>query len=226
MGGASDGGRTRCPPFRRVAPGGGLCEARDGARWRREIAMQPTEAARDTAEARRAAALKALRELHAEVDQSAARLERAHAGRLQCRRGCSGCCIDELRVFEIEAENIRDRHGALLQAAEPHAKGACAFLDAAGSCRIYADRPYVCRTQGLPLRWFEDPEGRGDAVEHRDICVLNIEGPPLESLPAAVCWEIGPVEARLAELESRYEQVSGDAAENLRRVELRSLFVR
>ena len=38
---------------------------------------------------------------------------------------------------------------------EPHPPGACAMLDADGACRVYAARPYVCRTQGLPLRWAE-----------------------------------------------------------------------
>src|SRR5262245_46152814 len=94
-----------------------------------------------------------LRALHDEVDARAAALAQRHAGRLRCGRGCSACCVDELTVFEVEAERIRRAHTDLLVSGEPHAAGACAFLDAHGACRIYADRPYVCRTQGLPLRW-------------------------------------------------------------------------
>lgn len=140
-----------------------------------------------------------------------------HAARLRCRRGCHTCCADDLTVFEIEAEGIRRHHGDLLRDGEPHPRGACAFLDPAGACRIYEHRPYVCRTQGLPLRWIEElPDGT--AAEMRDICPLNDEGPPVESLDATECWTLGPVEARLARL-----QAAADGGE-LRRVRLRGLF--
>ena len=97
-----------------------------------------------------------LKSLYSEVDQQTSRLVEIHGPRLVCRRGCSMCCVDELTVFEVEAQNIRQSHPQLLQTAVPHAAGACAFLDGDGACRIYEDRPYVCRTQGLPLRWLED----------------------------------------------------------------------
>ena len=45
--------------------------------------------------------------LYREIDRRAAHLRALHADRLQCRRGCSDCCVDELTVFELEAENIR-----------------------------------------------------------------------------------------------------------------------
>jgi Fe-S-cluster containining protein len=121
-----------------------------------------------------------------------------------------------LTVFEVEAAHIRRHHAELLATGAPHAEGACAFLDERGTCRIYAERPYVCRTQGLPLRWLE---GEGDsAVELRDICPLNEAGEPIETLPADECWHLGPVEERLAELELR-----GPARTS--RARLRDLFV-
>jgi hypothetical protein len=164
-------------------------------------------------------AVAALRALHDEVDAQAARLAARHAGRLHCGRGCSACCVDGLTVFEIEAERIRRGHPDLLARAEPHAPGACAFLDAEGACRIYADRPYVCRTQGLPLRWLDEDAGEG-LVERRDICPLNEAGPPLEALPEDACWTLGPIEQRLASLQAAYR---GGAS---RRVALRALFQR
>jgi len=97
----------------------------------------------------------------------------------------------------------------------PGPAGGCAFLDDAGACRIYPHRPYVCRTQGLPLRWAED---EGDAVvERRDICPLNAEGLLIEDLPAEAMWTLGPVERRLAAAQAR----TGDPE---RRVPLRALF--
>jgi len=156
--------------------------------------------------------------IYAQVEAEAGALHRRHAARLQCRRGCSGCCVDGITVFEVEAENIR-RHGAeLLRRGTPHPEGRCAFLDGDGACRIYAHRPYVCRTQGLPLRWLEERDGA--TVELRDICHLNEVGEPIENLSAEECWTLGPVEGALAQEQA---DIDGD---QLRRVALRSLFTR
>lgn len=160
-----------------------------------------------------------LKMLHAEVDELAGKLALRHGPRLHCERGCTPCCTDGLTVFEVEADRIRHRHAALLQNDPPHPAGACAFLDHEGACRIYEVRPYVCRTQGLPLRWFGEDE-RGKTVEYRDICPLNEEGPPLEELSENECWTIGPVEGQLASLQKQKE---GDP---LKRVALRDLFRR
>lgn len=158
-------------------------------------------------------------ELHREVDERASRVAALHGSRLRCGRGCSGCCIDGLTVLEVEAELIRRRHLELCETGEPNPPGACAFLDAEGACRIYESRPYVCRTQGLPLRWFEENE-QSEIEEHRDICPLNAEGPALESIADEACWLVGPYEQRLVEIQQRVSD--GE----LPRVALRELFSR
>jgi hypothetical protein len=157
--------------------------------------------------------------LHGDIDRQAGRLASRHAARLQCARGCSDCCRDGLTVFQVEAERIRRQNPRLLAQGTPHAEGACAFLDGEGACRIYQDRPYVCRTQGLPLRWLE-PDTAGGGVEYRDICPLNEEGPPLEDLPEGDLWTLGPTEGRLAALQEAWSDG------RLERVALRDLFVR
>jgi len=168
----------------------------------------------------RDALLARLARLHTEVDRRSGALARRHAGRLKCERGCWGCCVDGLTVFEVEAERIRRAHSELLESGPPHPAGACAFLDADGACRIYADRPYVCRTQGLPLRWLEGGDEQ-DTFELRDICPLNeVESEPVEDLPADACWTIGPVEDRLGRLQEEW----GEGA--MTRVPLRRLFRR
>lgn len=131
------------------------------------------------------------------------------------------CCTDDLTVFEVEAANIQAAHQSLLNSATPHPAGACAFLDDQGACRIYENRPYVCRTQGLPLRWL-DEDATGEFIELRDICPLNDEADvePIEDLPADECWSIGPIEERLAKLQLEF------GAGALARVPLRSLFDR
>lgn len=159
--------------------------------------------------------------LHDEVEREARALASRHAGRLRCRLGCHACCTDELAVTRIEAERIRRTHPELLKDGTPHPPGGCAFLDDAGACRIYAVRPLVCRSQGLPLRFFLEDEEEDAIEERRDICPLNLEGgPPLASLAEEDCWLIGPHELRLAALDER----AGGSDET--RVALRSLFER
>jgi hypothetical protein len=160
--------------------------------------------------------------VHHDVDRLTRRLYVQHAPRLHCRRGCSSCCVDDLSVFEVEAQHIRIHHAELLTTGVPRAAGACAFLDRDGACRIYSERPYVCRTQGLPLRWVEDDASDQDpraSTETRDICPLNEQGDAIETIPADACWTLGPIEERLARLQ---------LAENpsAPRVRLRDLFSR
>lgn len=159
--------------------------------------------------------LDAVDRIHARVQSESDALARLHAERLHCRQGCAGCCTDELTVLSVEADAIRRRIGARLAGAAPGAPGACVFLDATGSCRIYAARPWVCRTQGLPLRWFEEDEDE-EIVEHRDICPLNLAGPSLALLPDDALWTLGIVELELLALD--------DAHDAGARVPLRTLF--
>jgi Fe-S-cluster containining protein len=163
------------------------------------------------------AALIALASLHRSIDERVAELASLHGDRLHCGLGCASCCIDDLTVYGIEAERISRAHPTLLREGTPHAKGACALLDVDGSCRVYGERPYVCRTQGLPLRW-QAERAPGEVVEYRDICRLNDEGPPLEELPQEACWLIGPDEQALSMLAKRFSRTTPQ------RLPLRSLF--
>jgi uncharacterized protein len=163
-----------------------------------------------------AAALEAIEVFHREVDAVAARLASHHAARMQCKRGCSSCCVDDIAVFEIEAARITRAHAKLLAEGVAHPEGACAFLDEEGACRIYGERPYVCRTQGLPLSWIGEQDGQ--LVERRDICELNEPGePPLVELRREQCWPLGPAETKLAALQKKHGATS-------ERVRLRDMF--
>ncbi|CAN5680669.1 hypothetical protein BH23PLA1_BH23PLA1_09150 [soil metagenome] len=167
-----------------------------------------------------------LGKLYEDLARETARLDEALAGRLRCGPGCASCCVDEITVFEVEAETIRSRHADLLAEGLPHPVGACAFLEVdTGACRIYENRPYVCRTQGYPLRWIDTLED-GTPVELRDICPINdeAEDPPIETLPESDCWTLGPVEQSLAQLQA--ETQGGVGVGRLRRVRLRDLFTR
>ncbi len=161
--------------------------------------------------------MKELHELYTELDRRTHGLTDVHVQRLKCRCGCTQCCVDELTVFQVEGENIRHRHGELIETGVPHEPGACAFLGRDGSCRIYESRPYVCRTQGLPLRWI-DGSADDEMVEMRDICPKNDTAPPIEALPQDHCWTLGPFEEKLASLQVKL------GGWNLHRVSLRGLF--
>jgi hypothetical protein len=157
--------------------------------------------------------------VHGLVDELVTPLVAAHGSRLSCRSGCNGCCSDGLSVFAVEAAVIARHHDDLLAHGTPHAEGACAFLDDEGACRVYEHRPYVCRTQGLPLRWLERDDD-GGPVEARDICPLNAEGPAIEELGKGECWTIGPFEERLGTRQASIDDGKGE------RIALRALFER
>ena len=114
------------------------------------------------------------------------------AERLTCRKGCSGCCQREVSVFEIEAGPIR----AFLAEHPPVVRhpSACPMLDDEGACQIYAVRPLICRTHGLPIR-FAGP----DRSEKRDVCPLN-EAAGLDpwTAPAAAILTIDVLTTQLA----------------------------
>lgn len=159
--------------------------------------------------------LAAVESLHESVDQRVSVLTGKHKARLQCKHGCHKCCVDDLTVFAVEAQVIQAHHSDLLRNGEPAPVGQCAFLDGMGGCRIYRHRPYVCRTQGLPLRWLETVEA--EVFEYRDICPLNETDTPLEVLDEDDFWTLGEFEGQLAGI-----QASVDGA--LTRLALRALF--
>jgi Fe-S-cluster containining protein len=153
--------------------------------------------------------------------------------RLKCGPACADCCPPDLTVLGIEAAWIRRAVGDSLRGAAPGEEARCAFLDERHHCRIYPFRPYVCRTQGLPFRWWEEDEA-GEIQESRDVCPLNagaLSAPssavtatppgidlPLSHLTPDQCWLLGPREERLVELEEARN------LGRLERVELRRLF--
>ncbi|MFN3341119.1 MAG: YkgJ family cysteine cluster protein [Flavobacteriales bacterium] len=157
--------------------------------------------------------LKTLNRFYQALQPDIDRLETAHASKMQCKKGCHACCIDDLVVFGVEAANIIKHYSALVQNEKPHPKGKCAFLNKEGACRIYNVRPFVCRTQGLPLKIINQ---KGN--ELRDVCPLNLEGVNLNKIPEKQLLHTNPYEEFLARL-----QLAVDKGQ-MERIKLRSLF--
>ena len=114
---------------------------------------------------------------------------------LACRLGCSACCSREIHVFEVEAAAIRAELGDSAIAESSSARTACPMLDAAGGCRIYAHRPLICRSHGLPVKFREERA----AAEARDICPLNEDvGIDPWTAPADAILNLDVLNAQLA----------------------------
>lgn len=126
------------------------------------------------------------RQLIEHVDKLTARLSSQYARHLVCRSGCSGCCRHHLSVFAVEAAAVRQAVDVLPEplrqrltqqahkVLEMEAHGeptACPML-VDDRCSIYAARPLICRTQGLPLL-LEADDGEAEV----DFCPLNFTAP-------------------------------------------------
>ncbi len=116
------------------------------------------------------------RELTAKVDAFFARVERRHGDQMLCGSGCFDCCLVRLSVTPVEAAvirealatlpaEVRERLAARAARDEPER---CAALEDDGRCAIYAGRPLVCRSHGVPIR---QRDGRGDGIV--DTCFRN-----------------------------------------------------
>ena len=87
---------------------------------------------------------------------------------MPCKSGCSGCCHTQVSVTEDEAELLADNifNGVDIdyksletQASVGNNSSAyfdiaynerrCVFLDDKGACKVYKDRPSVCRTNAV-----------------------------------------------------------------------------
>lgn len=98
------------------------------------------------------------------IDKRVASLEQLHHQHLQCRLGCSQCCMD-YSIFPIEFHAIQDKIRNLEIEPVEAKEDDCIFLHQ-HACLIYEHRPIICRTHGLPLLYTnEDGEWELSACE-------------------------------------------------------------
>ncbi len=104
--------------------------------------------------------LERYRELAARVDAFFARVTARHGHEMQCRPGCDACCRVHPGIPRGEAAEIT----ALVRSLAPGARARlaaraeqprddrCPALEDDGRCAVYAARPLVCRSHGVPVR--------------------------------------------------------------------------
>jgi Fe-S-cluster containining protein len=160
--------------------------------------------------------LEALKQFYTALDSHIHLIEDKNRGRINCKKGCFSCCKDDLEVFGIEAEFIRENQSQFLKNNSANPVGACAFLNEEGACRIYESRPFVCRTHGVPIAYLQEDE-MGE-FELRDICPLNEEGESLENLSTEKIFQNNAWEEKLALLQIMVDKGS------MERIFLRDLF--
>lgn len=74
-----------------------------------------------------------------------------------CSKGCNHCCTNDVLISRLEAEYITYKGGDVLDQGTTittNNKGRCPFLATNGSCSIYENRPFNCRT----LHTLDDPK--------------------------------------------------------------------
>jgi hypothetical protein len=137
--------------------------------------------------------------LAARADAHFARVLDAFPTQMHCHAGCCACCAPNLSVMLVEALAVCAGLEALpratrvrLAAAAAHDLPAsrCALL-LSDRCAVYAWRPLICRTHGLPVLQTAPAKGAAgsaDAPGEIGCCALNFAGcapGPPASFPAA-----------------------------------------
>ncbi len=112
---------------------------------------------------------KALQEyfdLRDELDKYCAELYKLHKQHLQCQAGCDQCCMD-FSIFPVEYYAIKQEAGnGVKDGVALDLAGECPFL-VNHRCVIYQSRPFICRTQGLPLLYMNEEQWE------LSVCELN-----------------------------------------------------
>ena len=94
---------------------------------------------------------------------------------ITCSEGCSSCCT-AITLFPVEAAALNaalealpdDKGTAIRRHVAAHAEGERCPLLEDHRCLLYAARPIICRTHGLPIIYTEGNERKADC------CPLNL----------------------------------------------------
>ncbi len=162
-------------------------------------------------------------DLVAKVDAFFDRVHAKHKDAMQCGKGCSDCCCDRLTITLLEAATIATAIGGMSDAektglaewASRDEHESCAALSRDGACMIYAARPLICRTHGVPIRYgrpVNEVAAKDDAVRLPVVtaCFKNFDGgASLDRVPAEDVLDQTTVSATLGALDAAFADECG-----------------
>jgi len=136
------------------------------------------------------------RQLVDRIDALCHGIEAALREHITCSEGCSSCCT-AVTLFPVEAAALAaaldsmpaEQAAAIRDHVAEHASAERCPLLEHHRCLLYAARPIICRTHGLPIMYTENDE------QHVDCCPLNLE--QCESLPGTAVIDIDRLNALL-----------------------------
>ena len=105
----------------------------------------------------------------ASVDVLCRGIQDALSTRITCSKGCSGCCT-AITLFPVEAAALNaalealpdEQRTAIRQHVAENSGGERCPLLKDHCCLLYAARPIICRTHGLPIIFTEGSERKVD----------------------------------------------------------------
>jgi hypothetical protein len=142
-------------------------------------------------------------EFLAKVGLFCRRVEQEFGAHLACRAGCDGCCR-HISLFWVEAVALAKALNGLPsgEAARIRARASgvspddpCPLLED-GRCLLYAARPIICRTHGLPLLTIRHGE------RSVDFCPLNFQG--IDSLPGSAVIDLDRLNTALTAINALF----------------------
>lgn len=164
--------------------------------------------------------LRNYQQLSVRVGELCGQIEERCSEHLACREGCDSCCR-HLSLFWVEAvalawalkqadpaqaETIRQ------QARDAKSDGPCPLL-LGGRCLLYAARPLICRTHGLPLLLERDGERR------IDYCPLNFQ--QATTLPPGALVNLEALNTTLAAVNALFvQELFGEAGPSVERLSI------
>jgi uncharacterized protein len=156
--------------------------------------------------------------LRDELDRHCAELSQLHESFMKCKAGCDQCCMD-FSILPVEYFAIKHQAETLLQKGEtPLCEGGCPFL-VDHRCVIYPYRPFICRTQGLPLLFLNDEQWELSA------CELNFEDFDFDEFSEENTLPLDHFNSRLFALNMRFiESLPGKPYQPTDLIPLRNLF--
>jgi Fe-S-cluster containining protein len=156
--------------------------------------------------------LRLLRDVDALFDEAF----QAHRSEMECKRGCSQCCVDP-SVAQVEVDRLAldipalpaERRAALRELVTaaipadgtPPAK--CLALGPDGACQIYELRPVVCRYWGMMKLYPKGTSGLRLPMMYSRSCWLNYNDRPMRKTEGddLISFDVEQWDARMPERE-------------------------